>query len=128
MHNRCEVIGHLGKDPEIRHTQSGQTVANFSVAHTEKWTGRDGAKQEKTIWFSVAVWGKQAESCGQYLAKGSLVMVAGPIDLDVYQHQGKDRANLQITAREVRFLSWKGDDQAHTGSVADPPPDEEVPF
>src|SRR6185369_2711749 len=68
--NKVILIGNLGKDPEVRFTQTGSAVANFSIATSEQWNDRDGKRQERTEWHNIVVWGKQAESCGQYLSKG----------------------------------------------------------
>jgi len=73
MVNRATILGRLGKDPEVRFTPAGKAVCKFSVATSEKWTDNSGQKQEKTEWHNVVVWDKQAETCGQYLSKGSLV-------------------------------------------------------
>ena len=108
MYQRTIVVGHLGRDPEMRYTTSGQAVCSFSVATTRKWTGRDGQDQEKTTWFRVSVWGKQAESCSQYLAKGRLVLVEGDIDVSTWTGQdGQSRASLELNGRNVRFLGGR---------------------
>ena len=75
--NKVILIGNLGRDPELRYTQSGQAVTNFSVATTEKFTGRDGQSQERTEWHRIVVWGKQGENCAQYLSKGRSVYIEG---------------------------------------------------
>jgi single-strand DNA-binding protein len=73
--NKVLLIGRLGRDPEMRYTPSGQPVANFSIATDETYTSKDGQKVEKTEWHRIVVWGKQAEFCGNYLAKGRLVYI-----------------------------------------------------
>lgn len=77
MLNKQTLIGHLGKDPEMRYTPSGQAVCNFSVATTEVWNDKNGERQKRTIWTRVSTWGKSAENCSKYLAKGSLVYIEG---------------------------------------------------
>ncbi len=77
--NKVILVGNLGKDPEVRYTQTGSAVANFSIATSEQWNDRDGKRQERTEWHNIVVWGKQAESCGQYLSKGRQVYVEGSI-------------------------------------------------
>ncbi|MCS7221793.1 MAG: single-stranded DNA-binding protein [Anaerolineae bacterium] len=105
MYQRTIVIGHLGRDPEMRYTPSGQAVCSFSVATTRRWVDRDGQNQEKTTWFRVTTWGKLAEQCNQYLSKGRLVLVEGDIDASAWVGQdGQPRATLELTARNVRFL------------------------
>ncbi len=75
--NKVILIGRLGKDPEIRYTPSGQPVANFTLATNEVWNDKQGQRQERTEWHRIVVWGKQAEHCGQYLAKGRQVYIEG---------------------------------------------------
>lgn len=127
MLNKCMVIGQLGQDVEIRYTQGGDAVANFSVATSEKWKGKDGQMQESTEWHRVTVWGKLAELCGQYLTKGSRVYVEGPLKTRKWQDQnGNDRYSTEINAKEIKFLSPK-----QSGSSYQPPGDtgdDSVPF
>lgn len=109
MYQNYVVVGHLGRDPEMRFTSSGQAVTNFSVATTRKWTNKDGEPQEKTTWIRVSTWGKLAELCNQYLSKGRLVLVEGDAEASGYlDKQGKPAASLELTARNVRFLGGNG--------------------
>ncbi len=82
MYHTIIIVGNLGKDPEMRYLASGQAVTNFSVATNRQYTGSDGQPVKETIWFRVAVWGKQAESSNQYLKKGSKVLVEGRLTPD----------------------------------------------
>lgn len=108
MYSKTIVVGHLGRDPEMRYTPSGQPVTSFSVASTRRWTGQDGTQQEKTTWFRVTAWGKLGELCNQYLAKGRLVLVEGDIEASAWKSQdGEPRASLELTARNVRFLGGR---------------------
>ncbi|MCS6845692.1 MAG: single-stranded DNA-binding protein [Caldilineales bacterium] len=108
MYSKTIVVGHLGRDPEMRYTPSGQPVTSFSVASTRRWTTQDGTQQEKTTWFRVTAWGKLAELCNQYLSKGRLVLVEGDIDVSAWRSQdGEPRASLELTARNVRFLGGR---------------------
>ena len=76
--NKVIIVGNLGRDPEVRNTAGGQSVANFSVATSEQWADKQsGEKKEKTEWHRIVVWGKVAELCGQYLAKGRKVYIEG---------------------------------------------------
>lgn len=75
--NRCEFIGRLGADPDVKTLDSGNTVANFRIACGEKWKGKDGQIHEKTEWIPIVVWGKLAEICGQYLRRGSRIFISG---------------------------------------------------
>lgn len=119
MVNKAIIIGNLGRDPEVRFTATGKAVCNFSVATTEKWTDANGQKQERTEWHNVVVWGKQAESCGQYLAKGRQVFVEGAIQTREYDGKdGTKKRATEIMARDVRFLG--GAQGRGAGSAAYP--------
>lgn len=108
--NKAMVLGNLGKDPEVKFTNSGQAVANFSIATSEQWTDKaTGNKQEKTEWHRIVVWGKTAENCGQYLAKGRQVYVEGRIQTREYEKDGQKRYTTEIVADRVVFLGGKGD-------------------
>jgi len=112
MYQSVTIIGHLGRDPEMRYTSSGVPVTNFSVATSRKWTDAAGAAQEKTTWFKVSAWRKLAEVCNQYLHKGQLVMVEGEVDASAWTGQdGAAKATLELTARTVKFLSKGGESQ-----------------
>jgi len=104
------IVGNLGRDPELRYTQSGRAVCGFSVAVSESWTDRQtNEKREKTTWYSVSVWGPQGEVCNRYLSKGRQVMVIGTVNARAYtNNNGEPAASLDITARDVRFLSGGG--------------------
>ena len=103
--NKVILIGNLGKDPEVRFTQTGSAVANFSIATSEQWNDRDGKRQERTEWHNIVVWGKQAETCGQYLAKGRQVYVEGSIRTRSYDDKtGTKRYITEVVAQRIRFL------------------------
>lgn len=123
------IIGNLGRDPELRYTQTGAAVCSFSVAVSESWTDRQTSeKREKTTWFRVSVWGNQAISCNTFLRKGSQVMVVGTVDASAYVNKaGEAAASLELKARDVKFLSGKPDG---AGGDYAPPPDgiEDIPF
>ena len=138
--NIAIVVGNLGKDPEVRFTQSGRAVANFSVATNESWVGQDGNRQERTEWHNIVVWGKQAESCGQYLAKGRQVLVHGRIQTRKWTDQnGQDRYTTEIVAQRVQFLGGGGGARAaqepqdqgfgqSSSSFQSPAVDDDIPF
>ncbi|MDP6792719.1 MAG: single-stranded DNA-binding protein [Anaerolineales bacterium] len=140
MYNRVILAGNLGRDPEMRYTPSGQAVANLSVATNEKWTDKDGNNQERTVWWRVAVWGKQAETCNQYLSKGRQVLVEGRMNSDdsgnprTFQRKdGSWGASFEVTAQVVRFLGGRGVGGSQDGSAADydAPPiasEDDIPF
>ena len=83
--NKVIIVGNLGQNPEVRQTQSGASVAQFSVATNESWMDKAGQKQERTEWHRVVVWGKQAENCQQFLAKGRQVYVEGRLQTRQWQ-------------------------------------------
>ena len=105
------VIGNLGNDPELRYLQSGDAVCNFSVAANSRRRNQQTDQWEDfATWYRVAVWGAQAESCNQYLARGRQVMVVGNVKARGYiNNNGEAAASLDLTAREVRFLGGRGD-------------------
>ena len=142
--NKVLLIGNLGRDPEVRYLPSGNPVANFSIATSENYTDRNGAKQERTDWHNIVVYGKQAELCGQYLKKGRQVFVEGRISYRNYEAKdgsGK-RYVTDIVAQRVQFLGGRagaGPDEVGDfggrgggsqpgGSDLPPMDDEDIPF
>ncbi|MBV71917.1 MAG: single-stranded DNA-binding protein [Myxococcales bacterium] len=108
--NKVILVGNLGADPEIRYTQGGQAVCNLRIATSENWNDRDGNRQERTEWHSVTVWGKQAEICGQYLAKGRKVYLEGRIQSREYtDREGVNRRAWDVVANNIVFLSGRED-------------------
>jgi len=138
--NKVILVGNLGKDPEVRFTPNGKALAKFPVATSERWTDQDGNRQERTEWHNVVVWGKQAETCGQYLAKGRQVFIEGSIRSRQYDDKdGNKRYFTEIVARDVRFLGGGGGGGGRGGGAQDvavsvppgedaPPPDDDIPF
>jgi len=117
--NKVMVIGNLGSDPEVRTTQGGTTVANFSVATTEV-RGSGDERQEFTEWHRIVVWGRQAETCQQYLTKGRQVYLEGRLQTRSYEdREGVKRSATEIVAQQVQFLGGKG---ANGASQDDPEP------
>ena len=109
MLNKVMIIGRLGRDPELRYTQSGSPVATLNVATDESYTDRDGNKVDRTEWHRVSVFQRQAENCANFLAKGSLVFVEGSLQTRKWQdQQGQDRWSTEIKAQRVQFLDRKG--------------------
>ena len=106
MYQQLILIGNLGSDPELRHTASGTPICSFRLAVNKQWTTQEGEKREKTTWFRVSTWQKQAEVVNQYLAKGRQVMVIGEIEeASIYINKAGDpAASLEVTARLIKFL------------------------
>ena len=108
--NKVTLIGRLGADPEVRYTQGGQPVASLRMATSENWTDREGQRKERTEWHSITVWGKQAELCGQYLAKGRQVYIEGRLQTREYtDREGINRKAVEIVANQIVFLGGRGE-------------------
>jgi len=107
--NKVILIGNLGRDPELRYTQGGSAVTNFTLATNEKWRDKDGNNQERTEWHRIVVWGRSAENCAQYLQKGSSVFVEGRLQTREWEDkEGHKRQTTEINAASVQFLSGRG--------------------
>jgi len=99
------LVGNLGSDPEMRYTPSGKAVTSFRMATNRRYTTSAGESKEETDWFRVSVWGKQAEQCNQFLAKGRQVYVEGRLHARNWEGQdGQTRTSLEVTADRVLFL------------------------
>ena len=141
MYQQITIVGNLGRDPEMRYTASGVPVTSFSVAVSRRWTGQDGQRQEKTVWFRVTAWRQLAELAGQYLSKGRQVMVVGEMEEPSVwtDQQGNNRSSLELTARTIQFLGNRDDAGMGGGAPAAVPAaagaddgpalnDEDIPF
>jgi single-strand DNA-binding protein len=109
--NRVQLIGYLGKDPEIRFTPTGTKVCTFTMAVHRKWKGNDGSQKEATDWFNIEVWGKLGEFCQQYLHKGSLAFIEGRLQTDRYDHEGETRYFTKVIARTMQMLDRKPEEE-----------------
>lgn len=116
--NKVMLIGRLGQDPELKYTPSGAAVANFSVATSEQWTDKQGQKQERTEWHRIIVWGKIAELCNQYTAKGSQVFLEGKLATRSWddEQSGTKRFMTEVVAQNVQFLSPTPGNQGKTNA------------
>jgi single-strand DNA-binding protein len=120
----------------MRYTPTGQAVTNFPVATNRQYTASSGETVKETTWFRVSVWGKQAETCNQYLRKGSKVLVEGRLNSDnatggprIWQGQNGPGASYEITANTVRFLSSRGEvEEMGSGDAGDFASDDDIPF
>jgi len=126
--NKAILVGNLTKDPEVKYTNSGAAVCNFSVATNEKWKGKDGTKQERTEYHRIVAWEKTAELCGEFLSKGRSVYIEGRIQTrDWEDKDGNKRYTTEIVAQSVQFLdkasAAEADGQQRGGSD-----DDGVPF
>lgn len=131
MYNKATIVGRLGRDPETRYTQNGTAVTNLAVATSESYKDKEGAKQEKTEWHRVVVWGKQAENVGQYLSKGRMVLVEGKLQTRSYDDKdGVTRYVTEINAGNVTFLPDGGGNGGGNSSGQDPDDgaEDDIPF
>lgn len=126
------IIGNVGRDPELRYTQSGVAVCSFSVAVTESWTDKQSnEKREKTNWYKVSAWKQLAEISNQYVRKGMQIMVVGNVEARGYTNNNNEpAASLELTARDIQFLGGRDGAQGGNGDDYDTPPREmnDVPF
>lgn len=137
--NKVMLIGNLGKDPEVRYTASGQAVASFSLATSEKFKGKSGEWEERTEWHNITLWGKLAEIAGEYLSKGKTVYIEGRLQTRKWQDKsGNDRYTTDIVGDKMQMLSPKGERRnepssepsSEPGGGYEEPPfqDDDIPF
>jgi single-strand DNA-binding protein len=124
--NKVMIIGHLGREPEMRYTPGGKPVTTFSVATSRSWSGSDGERHEETEWFTVVAWGNLAEICRQYLAKGQQVFVEGRLQTRRWEDaENKKHAAVEIVASEMIML---GERREPAGQAVSTAGEEEFPF
>lgn len=139
--NKVMVIGRLGRDPEIKYSQSGLAVCNFSVATSESWADKTtGEKQEKTEWHNIVCFGKQAEIIEKYLSKGSQVYLEGRLQTDQYEKEGQTHYMTKIVVNNFQFIGGKEKQEdrqqqrapygggQRQGPEQQPAPDDDIPF
>ncbi len=125
--NKAILIGNLGRDPEVRYTQGGTAVANFSLATTER-AKKDGEWVDHTEWHNIVTFGKVAENCGKYLTKGSSCFIEGRIQTRKWtDKEGKDRYTTEIVAQNIQFLGGKGGGGGRPSAPGAPAGDAGVP-
>ncbi len=114
--NKVMLIGRLGRDPEIRYSQQGMAMVNFSVATSKQWTDKNsGEKQERTEWHNIKVFGRQAETCEKYLSKGSQVYIEGELRTNTYEKEGQTRYFTEVVVNNFQFLGGRQDNQGGSG-------------
>ena len=135
--NKVILIGNLGRDPELRYTPGGQAVANFTLATNERFSSKDGEKQERTEWHRIVAWGRTGELCAQYLSKGRSVYLEGRLQTREWEDkEGQKRRTTEIVATTVQFLGGRGEGgSGSSGATSEsgfdaggPPPPDDVPF
>ena len=115
--NKVMLIGNLGKDPEIRYTQAGSAVANFSLATTDRWTDKQGNRQEKTEWHDIVAFDRLADLAQNYLKKGKSIYVEGRLQTRSWEdQQGQKRYRTEVVANVIQFLDSKTSDGNSGGS------------
>ncbi|MFZ2095026.1 MAG: single-stranded DNA-binding protein [Anaerolineales bacterium] len=108
--NRIQLIGHLGKNPEVRFTPKGSKVCTFSLAVSRRWKSSSGEDKESTDWFNVEAWGRLGEICKQYLRKGRLVFLEGQLRTDRYEHEGVPHYFTKVVATQMQMLDRKAEE------------------
>ncbi len=143
--NKVILVGNLGRDPELRYTQGGQPVANFTLATNESWNKKDGSgREERTEWHRIVAWGRTAELCAQYLAKGRTVYIEGRLQTREWENkEGQKQRTTEVVAQTVQFLGsgqGRGAPASGAGAPASgapssfenegpgPAPEDDVPF
>jgi single-strand DNA-binding protein len=107
--NRVMLLGHLGADPELRYTQSGQAVLNMRVATTESYLDRNKVRQERTDWHNVVLWGKRGEALAKFLSKGSMLFVEGGLRTSSYDDkEGNKRYKTEVHATNIILAGGRG--------------------
>jgi single-strand DNA-binding protein len=136
MLNKVFLIGNLGQDPEVRHTNSGQPVANLRLATSRRVKDRDGNWGDQTEWHSVVCFARTAETAGQYLRKGSKVFVEGRLQTRSWEdREGKKQYRTEVVAEQLKFLDSRGGGGESNGSFSgrgddagEMPGDDDIPF
>lgn len=134
--NKVQLIGNLGKDPELKYTPSGVAVATFSIATSESWKDQEGNQQEKTEWHNIVAWRKLAEICGEYLKKGKKVYLEGKLQTRNYEKDGIKRYVTEIVADQLIMLDGGGGGKGNSGGsvsesapmASEAPKDDDLPF
>ncbi len=136
--NKVMIIGHLGRDPEMRYTPVGKPVTTFTVAVSRSWNSANGEKHSETEWFNIVVWGSLAEICKQYLVKGQQVYIEGRLQTRKWDDkEGGKHVSVEIVASEMMMLGEKRDashahhseqPSAHADNLPTPPEEDEFPF
>lgn len=140
--NKVLLVGHLGRDTELKYTPAGAAVASLSLATSEVWTDKAGQRQERTEWHRISLWGKQAESLNEYLVKGKQIYVEGRLQTREYEKDGQKRFSTEIRADRIVLLSSNGTSarpasehlrdedvlQGPTSTLHGIPTEEEIPF
>lgn len=130
--NKVQLIGHLGKDPELKYTTTGVCVASFSIATTESWKDQEGNTQERTEWHRIVAWRKFAEICGEWLKKGARVYVEGKLQTRSWEKDGHKNYSTEIVIDNMIMLDARQASENREPSpevpAATPSSDNDLPF
>ncbi len=128
--NKVMIIGHLGRDPEMRYTPSGRPVTTFTVATSRSWNTSDGERHNETEWFNIVTWGNLAEICKQYLTKGQQVYIEGRLQTRKWDdNEGTKHTSVEIVANEMMILGERKEgNQAQAGEPLIAEDESEFPF
>jgi single-strand DNA-binding protein len=132
--NKVILVGYLTRDPELRYTQDGISVANFGIAVNHEWTTQNGEKKKETAFVDCTVWRKQAEILNQYCKKGSPLLLEGRLKFDSWEKDGQRRSKLSVVVDRFQFLGSKPETKPEATNSAPPPSDvppegdEDIPF
>ena len=118
--NKVILVGRLGKDPEVRHLEGGVAVASFSIATSETYTNKEGARVEQTEWHNIVLWRGLAEVAGKYLSKGKMVYIEGKLRTRSYEKNGEKRYATEIVGDNMTMLDRK-EDGANAGAMPQQP-------
>jgi single-strand DNA-binding protein len=133
MYQHTVIVGHTGRDAEMRYTPTGVPVTDFSLATTRRWTNANGETQEKTIWWKIICWRKMAEIAAQYIRKGKLILVEGEVEASAFTgRDGEAHTVLELTAFNFKFLGGRRDNDAgeseNESNVQETGGDDPIPF
>ena len=129
--NKVMIIGHLGRDPEMRYTPSGKPVTTYTVATSRSWNSTDGERHTETEWFNVVAWGNLAEICKQYLVKGQQVYVEGRLQTRRWEdNDGGKHTSVEIVANEMMMLGDRREtaNNSTAADLSDETNEDEYPF
>ncbi|MFO7861495.1 MAG: single-stranded DNA-binding protein [Desulfosalsimonas sp.] len=124
--NKVILVGNLGRDPEIRYTQDGQAVVNFTLATSMEWRDKaTGEKRDKTEWHRIVAFRKLAEICGEYLSKGKQVYIEGRLQTRSWEQDGVTKYITEVVANDMQMLGSKGDSGGRGGYNSAPAYDDQ---
>lgn len=107
--NRVFLMGNLTRDPDVRYTPKGTAVGDLGIAINRQYRTQDGETREEVTYVDIEVWGRQAETCKQFLAKGRSVFIEGSLKLDQWEQDGQKKSKMRVRADRVQFIGGRGD-------------------